>query len=196
MTGQEVSPEARGVRSAWTAAAPSPGRWPHRERAGLNGDPLYHWMAPAVSTALVPPMSVAVLAGWAPPWLRKRQAGMRLRAYGSLCCHAFVLLDVVPRIADASYGTVMACANAGFASVAAAAVLFLLSERKDKAAREAGRVGPARPQHQGRLQGPTSSTAPSPLRRSARGSGRDPPTSLSFLAGRRGRSSGAAAVAD
>ncbi|MFC8368204.1 MULTISPECIES: hypothetical protein [unclassified Streptomyces] len=113
----------------------------------MNGDPLYYWMAVVVSTALIPPMSIAILAGWTPPWLRKRQAGMRLRAYGSLCCYAFALLNVLPRITDASYGTVMACTNAGFAPIAAAVVLFLLSERKDKAAREVGRVEPARPQH-------------------------------------------------
>ncbi|MFD4586194.1 hypothetical protein ACFWOY_20775 [Streptomyces sp. NPDC058423] len=108
----------------------------------MNGNPLYHWMALAVSTALMLPVPVAVLAGWPPPWMRKRQAGMRLRAYGFLCCYALMLLNGTPRIADASYETVMACMSVGFGFGIAAAVLFLLAERKDSVAQAAGPVEP------------------------------------------------------
>jgi hypothetical protein len=108
------------------------------EGAGVNGNPLYHWTALAVSTALMLPVSVAILAGWTPPWMRKRQAGMRLRAYGLLCVHALMLVNGVPRIADASIETVMACMNVGFGFTAAAAVLFLLAARKDSSAQTAG----------------------------------------------------------
>ncbi|MFI9495313.1 hypothetical protein ACIG8K_27615 [Streptomyces halstedii] len=108
----------------------------------MNGNPLYHWLALAVSTALMLPLPVAILAGWTPPWMRRRQAGMRLRAYGVLCVYGFMLVNGVPRIADASFETVMICVNIGFGFMAAGAVLFLLSARKDAGARTAGPVGP------------------------------------------------------
>ncbi|MEU2629993.1 hypothetical protein [Kitasatospora sp. NPDC007106] len=106
----------------------------------MNGNPLYHWTTLAVSTALLLPIPVAVLAGWTPPWMRERRAGMRLRAYGVLCFYALAPLNGLPRIADASAGTVMACTAAGLGLIAAAAVLFLLAERKDANARSAGHV--------------------------------------------------------
>ncbi|MFD5272163.1 hypothetical protein [Streptomyces sp. NPDC058335] len=106
----------------------------------MNGNPLYHWIALAVSTALMLP--VAILAGWIPPWMRRRQAGMRLRAYGILCIYALMLVNGIPRIADASFETVMDCMNVGFGFTTAAAVLFLLSARKDSGARTAGPVEP------------------------------------------------------
>ncbi|MEW1908147.1 hypothetical protein AB0442_06770 [Kitasatospora sp. NPDC085895] len=106
----------------------------------VNGDPLYHWTALAVSTALLLPIPVAVLAGWTPPWMRGRRAGMRLRAHGALCCYALAPLNGLPRIADASVGTVTACTAAGLGLIAAAVVLFLLAERKDANARSAGQA--------------------------------------------------------
>ncbi|MBX9393009.1 hypothetical protein K4749_05275 [Streptomyces sp. TRM72054] len=108
------------------------------EGGGVNGNPLYHWTALAVSTALVLPVSVAILAGWTPPWMRKRQAGIRLRAYGLLCIYGLMLVNGIPRIADASIDTVMTCMYVGFGCIAGAAVMFLLAERKDSAARAAG----------------------------------------------------------
>ncbi|MFJ7779245.1 hypothetical protein [Streptomyces yangpuensis] len=92
---------------------------------------MYHWMALAVSTAVMLPIPLAVLAGWTPPWMRKKQAGMRLRAYGVLCFYALMLANGVPRLADASTETVVACMNVGFGFIAAAVLLFLLAERKD-----------------------------------------------------------------
>ncbi|MEU9277845.1 hypothetical protein, partial [Streptomyces sp. NPDC048341] len=77
-----------------------------------------------------------------PPWMRKRQAGMRLRAYGILCIYALMLVNGIPRIADASNETVTVCMNVGFGFGAAAAVLLLLSARKDSSARTAGPVEP------------------------------------------------------
>jgi hypothetical protein len=74
--------------------------------------------------------------------MRKRQAGIRLRAYGVLCVYALMLLNGIPRIADASYETVMACVSVGFGFIAAAAVLFVLAERKDSVAQTAGPVEP------------------------------------------------------
>ncbi|AZS86428.1 hypothetical protein AB0465_23420 [Streptomyces griseoviridis] len=112
------------------------------EGGGVNGNPLYHWIALAVSTALMLPVPVAILAGWTPPWMRKRQAGMRLRAYGVLCVYALLLANGIPRIADASFETVVVCMNVGLGFAAAAAVLFLLSARKDSGARAAGPVEP------------------------------------------------------
>ncbi|MFJ2701455.1 hypothetical protein ACIO5Z_35225 [Streptomyces rochei] len=112
------------------------------EGVGMNGNPLYHWIALAVSTTLMMPMPVAILAGWTPPWMRKRQAGMRLRAYAILCIYALMLVNGIPRIADAPFETVMACSSVGFGFAAAAAVLFLLSARKDSSARTAGPVAP------------------------------------------------------
>ncbi|WP_405746027.1 hypothetical protein [Streptomyces canus] len=108
----------------------------------MNGNPLCHWIAPAVSTALMLPVPVAILAGWTPPWMRKRQAGMRLRVYGILWIYTLMLVNGIPRIADASFETVMVCMNVGFGFTAAAAVLFLLSARKDSGARTAGPVEP------------------------------------------------------
>ncbi|MFF3350748.1 hypothetical protein [Streptomyces sp. NPDC002779] len=97
-----------------------------------------------MSTALMlpVPVPVAILVGWTPPWMRKRQAGMRLRAYGILCIYALMLVNGIPRIADASFETVMVCMNVGFGFTAAAAVLFLLSACKDSGARTAGPVEP------------------------------------------------------
>lgn len=112
------------------------------EGGGVNGDPLYHWIALAVSTVLMLPVPVAILAGWTPPWMRKRQAGMRLRAYGILCFYAIMLVNGIPRIADASFETVMVCMNVGLGFTAVAGVLFLLSARKDSVARAAGPVEP------------------------------------------------------
>ncbi|MFE0201564.1 hypothetical protein ACFW0I_38440 [[Kitasatospora] papulosa] len=112
------------------------------ERGGVNGNPLYHWIVLAVCTALMLPVPVAILAGWTPPWLRKRQAGLRLRAYGILCIYAFMLVNGIPRIADASFETVTVCMIVGLGFTAAAAVLFLLSARKDSGARTAGPVEP------------------------------------------------------
>ncbi|MEU9735665.1 hypothetical protein [Streptomyces sp. NPDC048002] len=112
------------------------------EGGGVNGNPLYHWIALAVSTALLLPVPVAILAGWTPPWMRKRQAGMRLRAYGILCIYALMLVNAIPRIADASFETVMACSSVGFGFTAAAAVLFLLSARRDSGTRTVGPVEP------------------------------------------------------
>jgi hypothetical protein len=106
----------------------------------MNGNPLYHWIALAVSTAFMLPVPVAILAGWTPPWMRRRQAGMRLRAYGILCIYALMLVNGIPRIADASFETVMVCMNVGFGFTAASAVLFLLSARKDSGARTSGPV--------------------------------------------------------
>ncbi|MBM7087075.1 hypothetical protein G3I31_33680 [Streptomyces sp. SID9913] len=105
----------------------------------MNGNPLYHWVALAVNTVLMLPFSVAVLTGWTPSWvpLRKR-AGMRLRAYGILCFYGVVLVNGLPRIADASLDTVMNWMNVGFGFIAAACVLFLLAERKDAGHRSRG----------------------------------------------------------
>ncbi|MEV3958937.1 hypothetical protein [Streptomyces albogriseolus] len=105
------------------------------EGSGVNGNPLYHWITLAVSTALMLPVPVAMLAGWTPPWMRKRQAGMRLRAYGILCIYALMLVNGIPRIADASFETVMICMEVGFGFTAAAVVLLLLAARKDSGAR-------------------------------------------------------------
>ncbi|MFD4977748.1 hypothetical protein [Streptomyces sp. NPDC056817] len=113
----------------------------------MNGNPLYHWIGLAVSTALMLPVPVAMLAGWTPPWMRKRQAGMRLCAYGFLCFYALILVNSIPRIADASYETVMACTYVGGAFGGAGAVLFLLAERKDSRTQAAGPVEPTRSQH-------------------------------------------------
>ncbi|MGW5210098.1 hypothetical protein ACWEQO_02455 [Streptomyces sp. NPDC004051] len=112
------------------------------EGGGVNGNPLYHWMALAVFTALALPWSVAVLAEWTPPRMRERQAGMRLRAYGMLCMYGLALANAIPRIADASIETVLAFTNVGLGFGAAAVVLFLLSVRKGAVAR---RTGPAEP---------------------------------------------------
>jgi bacteriorhodopsin len=112
------------------------------EGGGVNGNPLYHWIALAVSTVLMLPVPVAILAGWTPPWMRKRQVGMRLRAYGILCIYALMLVNGIPRIADASIETVMVWMNVGFGFAAAAVVLFLLSARKDSGARTADPVEP------------------------------------------------------
>ncbi|MFE7748162.1 hypothetical protein [Streptomyces sp. NPDC057428] len=108
----------------------------------MNGNPLYHWIALVVSTALVLPVSVSILAGWTPPWMRKRRGGLRLRAYGLLCIYALMLVNGIPRIADASFETVMACTSVGFGFIAAAAVLFLLAVRKDSGAQKADTVEP------------------------------------------------------
>ncbi|WP_405772662.1 hypothetical protein OHU34_44240 (plasmid) [Streptomyces sp. NBC_00080] len=107
------------------------------EGGGVNGNPLYHWIGLAVSTAFMLPLPVAILAGWTPPWMRKRQAGIRLRAYGILCIYALMLVNGIPRIAEASFETVMVWTNVGFGFTAAAAVLLLLSARKDSGARTA-----------------------------------------------------------
>ncbi|MBL3670900.1 hypothetical protein JL475_34130 [Streptomyces sp. M2CJ-2] len=108
----------------------------------MNGNPLYHWTALAVATVLTLPLSVAILAGWTPPWMRERQAGMRLRAYGMLGVYACMLANGIPRIADASIDTVMVCMYVGTGFMAVAVVLFLLSARKDSVARRAGPVEP------------------------------------------------------
>lgn len=108
----------------------------------MNGNPLYHWIVLAVSTALLLPVPVAILAGWTPAWLRKRQSGLRLRAYGILCIYVLMLVHGIPRIADASFETVMVCMTVGFGFTAAAAVLFLLSARKDSGARASAPVEP------------------------------------------------------
>ncbi|MDK1474890.1 hypothetical protein QNO07_15920 [Streptomyces sp. 549] len=108
----------------------------------MNGNPLYHWIGLAVSTAVVLPVPVAILLGWTSPWMRKREAGKRLRAYGILCIYGLILVNSIPRIADASFETVMACMNVGFGFIAAAVVLFLLAERKDARARTAAVVEP------------------------------------------------------
>ncbi|MFE7165966.1 hypothetical protein [Streptomyces sp. NPDC057616] len=108
----------------------------------MNGNPLYHWMGLAVATMGIAPLSVAMLAGWAPPGMRKRRAGLWLRACGFLCFYALTLLSAVPRIADASSATVIDCMRAGWVVIALAAVLFLLAERKDAHARAAGPEGP------------------------------------------------------
>ncbi|MFI6561115.1 hypothetical protein [Streptomyces sp. NPDC050534] len=110
----------------------------------MYGNPLYHWTGLAAATAVILPLSVAMLAGWVPPWMRKRRAGLRLRACGFLCFYALSLLNAVPRIAGASYATVMTCMKAGWVVLALAAVLFLLAERRDSRAREAGPGGSAR----------------------------------------------------
>ncbi|SDL02673.1 hypothetical protein [Streptomyces indicus] len=108
----------------------------------MNGDPLYHWTALGISTLLMLPMPVAMLAGWAPRWLRNRQAGMRLRAYGILCIYTQMLFYGIPRIADASFEAVMTCMNIGLGFLAIAAVLFLLSALKDASARRPSQVEP------------------------------------------------------
>ncbi|MFC7814083.1 MULTISPECIES: hypothetical protein [unclassified Streptomyces] len=112
------------------------------EGGRVNGNPLYHWTVLAVSTVLLLPVPVAILAGWTPPWLRKRQAGLRLRAYGILCIYALMLVNGIPRIADVSFEMVMVCMTVGFGFIAAAATLFLLSVRKDSVARTSGPVEP------------------------------------------------------
>ncbi|NUS03441.1 MAG: hypothetical protein HOV97_12845 [Nonomuraea sp.] len=110
----------------------------------MNGNPLYHWMGLAVATVVIVPLSAAMLAGWAPPGMRKRRAGLRLRACGFLCFYALTLLNAVPRIADASSATVIDCMKAGWVVIALAAVFFLLAERKDARARAAGPGGSPR----------------------------------------------------
>lgn len=106
----------------------------------MNGHPGYHWIALAVSTVVLLPLPLALLAGWAPPWVSGSRAALRLRAYGFLCLYALVLVNAVPRIADASPRTVMACTASGLGFVAAALTLFLLAGRGETGVRRvAGR---------------------------------------------------------
>ncbi|NEA85009.1 hypothetical protein G3I38_32490 [Streptomyces sp. SID7958] len=109
----------------------------------MNGNPLYHWVALAVTTVLVLPIPVAILTGWTPSWIPvRKRAGMRLRAYGTLCLYGLVLANGLPRVADASLGTVMTWMNVGFGFIAAACVLFFLAERRDAGHRSRGEERP------------------------------------------------------
>lgn len=106
----------------------------------MNGNPLYHWIGLGIATALMVPMPAAMLLGWVPPWQKKYAAGVRLRACALLCMYGLVLANAIPRLADASYETVMACMNVGFAFIAATGVLFFLADRKDHRAAKDGRA--------------------------------------------------------
>lgn len=101
----------------------------------MHGNPLYHWIALAVSSALMLLPAIALLRGWVPPWMRRRTAGLRPRAYGLLCLYGGMLANAVPRLANASYDVVMAAMLVGMGCYGFAAVLFLLSAVKDNRAR-------------------------------------------------------------
>ncbi|MEU2434325.1 hypothetical protein ABZ611_33410 [Streptomyces sp. NPDC007861] len=74
----------------------------------MNGNPVYHWIGLAIATAVMAPMPAA-MRGWVPPWQRKKYAaGVRLRAWALLCLYGNILANGIPRLADASYETVMA----------------------------------------------------------------------------------------
>ncbi|KAB1149988.1 hypothetical protein F7R91_03965 [Streptomyces luteolifulvus] len=101
----------------------------------MHGNPLYHWIALAVASALMLPLAIALLRGWVPPWTRGRTGGLRLRAYGILCLYGGTLANGVPRLAKASFDVVMAAMLFGIGFYGLAAVLFLLSAVKDNRAR-------------------------------------------------------------
>lgn len=101
----------------------------------MHGNPLYHWIALAISSALLLPLSAALLLGWVPPWLRKHTAGLRLRAFGLLSLYAATLVNGAPRLVGASYETVMVSMAFGIGFFAFAGVVFLLAGIKDTRAR-------------------------------------------------------------
>ncbi len=103
----------------------------------MNGNPIYHLIALGVATVLMVPLPVAMLAGWTPPWLRGQRGGVRLQACGVLAIYAMVLANSLPRIADASFETVMLFTSIGLGFSVVAGVLLLLSALRN--ARRAGR---------------------------------------------------------
>ncbi|WP_371576007.1 hypothetical protein [Streptomyces sp. NBC_01314] len=101
----------------------------------MHGNPLYHWIALAISSVLILVPAIAILSGWVPPWMRRHTGGLRPRAYGLLCLYGGMLANGVPRLANASYDVVMVSAAFGIGSFVSAGVLFLLSALKDNRAR-------------------------------------------------------------
>ncbi|WP_149827315.1 hypothetical protein [Streptomyces tailanensis] len=97
----------------------------------VHGNPLYHWIALGIASVLLLPLSTAILRGWVPPWMRNRTGGLRLRAFGLLCLYAGTPANGVPRLADASYNTVMAGIAVGIGCSALAGLLFILAAGKD-----------------------------------------------------------------
>jgi hypothetical protein len=107
---------------------------------GESVGPTMHWVGLVGATLLILPVPVALLAGWTPLWLRNRQAGLRLRAYGILCYYALAPLNLIPRLARAPHEVIMACTGLGFAAIIGGVVLFLLAEREETRAAQAARA--------------------------------------------------------
>ncbi|WP_367318685.1 hypothetical protein [Streptomyces sp. HUAS ZL42] len=101
----------------------------------MNGNPLYHWIALAVASALMLPPAIAFLRGWVPRWMRGRAGSLRPRAYALLCLYGGTLANGVPRLANAPYDVVMAAMLLGIGFYGLAAVLFLLAAVNDNRAR-------------------------------------------------------------
>lgn len=102
----------------------------------MHGNPLYHWIPLGISTVLLLPLSLAVLRGWVPPWLRRHTGGLRLRAFGLLCLYAGTLANSVPRLANASYDTVLTGIAVGIGFFVLAGLFFVLAGRRDARAPE------------------------------------------------------------
>ncbi|MGP4050425.1 hypothetical protein [Streptomyces sp. 2A115] len=101
----------------------------------MDGKPLYHCIALAISSVFLLPLAIAVLRGWVPPWMRKHTGGLRPRAYGLLCLYTGTLANGVPRLANASYEAVMVGMAFGIGCFAFAGGLFVLAGVKDTRAR-------------------------------------------------------------
>lgn len=103
--------------------------------AFMHGNPLYHWIALAVSSVLLLPLAIAMLSGWVPPWMRERSGGLRLRAYGLLSLYGAALANGLPRLVNASHDTITSGLAFGIGFSALAGLLFVLAGGGDSRAR-------------------------------------------------------------
>lgn len=101
----------------------------------MHGNPLYQWIPLAIASVLLLPLSIAVLRGWVPPWMREQTGGLRPRAYGLLFLYAGILTNGVPRLANASYEVIMVGIAFGIGCFVFAGLLFVLAGVKDGRAR-------------------------------------------------------------
>ncbi|MCX4524666.1 MULTISPECIES: hypothetical protein [unclassified Streptomyces] len=109
----------------------------------MNGNPQIHATLLAVSTLLLLPLPLLVLAGRTPAWLRARVAAPRPMALALISFWLPAPFGAVPRILDAGFGVVMACTLVSLLFGCAGVAFFLRSARAERRTRRGHAQPPA-----------------------------------------------------
>lgn len=100
----------------------------------MNGNPAVHAAFFGALTLLMVPYGAALLRGWAPRWMRRRNSPAVIRAHGAmaLLVYAGAAFNVLPRLLDASQDAVLAGTVAGGVLTVCGVVLPSLVDARER----------------------------------------------------------------